>query len=152
MRVSKCTHCNTLQHTATEHHLGVIKFTYMSCTLLQHTATHCINTAAYWNTLQHTIILASSNVHTCMYVYDCNILQDTATHSNRPSSWRDSVAMCILLQHIVMYITATCCNALQHTATDHRLGVIECTLTIVAHCNTLQHTATHCNRASPWLD
>jgi len=170
---------HTLQHTATEHHLGAIKCTYMSCTLLQQTATYCINTAAYCDTLQQTIILASLNVHTCMYVYDCNILQQYCKILQHPAT--DHHLCVILLQCASFCNTYSCtllqptalhCNILQHRATDHHLGVIECTLTIVAHCNTLQHTATHCNtlqhtathcntlqhtathcnRASPWLD
>ena len=57
------THCNTLQHTATQYHTRHHELLPPSCQefaayLLQHAATHC-NTATHGNTLQHTA------THTC---------------------------------------------------------------------------------------
>jgi len=63
-----CTHCNTLQHTATHGtHCNTLHYTAAythasatHCNTLQHTATHCNtlqHTATHCNTLQHTYML-----------------------------------------------------------------------------------------------
>ena len=52
----------------------------------------------------------------------CLLMTVTATHCN---TLQHTATQCITLQH-----TATCCNTMQYAAT---------------HCNTLQHIATRCN-------
>jgi len=129
------THCNTLQHTATQFcriYAWLIEFgntlqhTVIHHNTLQHTTTH-------YNTLQHTETqiwkifawLTEFWIFTCgicevgylTLCYDhtatnCNTLQSTATH------------------YKALQRTATHCSALQRTAT---------------HCNALRRTATHCN-------
>jgi len=123
LSIINATHCNTLQHFATQ------------CNTMQRTATHCMHhrkglgiiSATRCNTLQNLATSATPG----------DTLQHTATHCN---TLQHAATRCTTLQHTERTIkkvltsslqhTATHCNALQHTAT---------------HCNTLQHTATHCN-------
>ena len=114
------THCNTMQHTATQcstkqqtsrRDMGSLS-SEMCITLsntLQHTATHC-------NTLQHSATL-------------CNTLQHSATlyicgHPNTPlphaeshvTQCRCSVLQCVAVCCSVLQSVAECCNVLQCTA------------------------------------
>jgi len=107
-RLSYATHCNTLQHTATEP-CNTPQHTAAHCNrAMQHTATHC-NTlqqshATHRNTLQHSA------------TEPCNTPQHTAAHWNRA------------MQHTATH-HATHCNTLQHTATPSTflpLGGREC--------------------------
>jgi len=160
------THCNTLQHAATELRATPAIGATRTAT---HTATHI---AKHCNTLQHnttypaidlraTVAHAHCNTH-------CNTLQHTATHCN---TQQQTATHCNTLQH-----TATHCNTLtqQHTAThfnplhltlqqncdrpsplEHSdLGAVQVAARCNAlqrtatHRNTLQHTSTHCNRTA----
>jgi len=109
---STVTHCNTLQHTATQAFRSDLLLPQIATNLLQlyrcYLCTHCDklqHTATHSNTLQHTAT-------------HCNAQQHTATQVFRLSR--------NLLQHSFTTCahTAKHCNTLQHTAT---------------HCNTLQH-------------
>ena len=90
---AKATHCDTLQHTTTQHntlqtlqhiatHCSVSrivicvpvqkKHTATHCNTLQHTATHCNtlqHTATHCNTLQHTAVCRVSSF-VCLYKRD----------------------------------------------------------------------------------
>jgi len=152
------THCNTLQHTATqkshdaqEGSMTRAAFRVMTravpIDILKHTATRCntkkpcyISTVwhepsvlTYWNTLQHAA--------TC-----CNMLPLAATkishgtdqrHDTSRLYWTTATHCNTLYQS-----TATHCNALQLSASWHEPSLL-------THCNTLyktlQHSATHCN-------
>jgi len=89
------THCNTLQHTATQLHILRLR-----CGTLQHTATHC-------NTLQHNYTSSGSGAA------HCNTLQHTATHCNTtthpPAQARHIYPVSL------QSVARTRCNALQHT-------------------------------------
>jgi len=151
------THCNTLQHTATQWHHSALSL--VPIVKSQHAATHC-------NTLQRNAT-------------HCNTLQHTATQCHYLSLWlvricksQHAATLCNALQKIATH----CCNTLLHTATycytlQHRGEAraptdVECTIFISSkkkkieshrltpghrsggahtHCKTLQHTATHCN-------
>ena len=95
--LSAATHCNTLQHTATQQHTA---WTVACCIdirsryTLQHAAKHC-------NTLQHTTTHCHTQPHTATH---CNTLQHTVTHCNT-------------LQN-----TATHCKILQHRSEERRVG------------------------------
>jgi len=70
------THCNTLQHTATQFICSTSQEILRKCATyayLPPTATHC-------NTLQHTATHCNTLQHTATH---CNTLQHTATHSNK---------------------------------------------------------------------
>jgi len=119
-----CSHCDTLQHTATH------------CNTLQHTSAH-------YSTLLHWLLCASIDC-----AAHCNALrvQHTASHCN--TLQLHCATHCNTLQH-----TATHCNTLQHTATSlcstlQRTTCATHCITLqhtASHCNTLHHTATHCN-------
>jgi len=121
------THCNALQHTATQ------------CNTMQNTATHQFEFACLLVKIQEQLLEDDIQYNFVEHLYSgpqvplapqvhCNALQHTATHCNiHCNTLRHTATYCNALQH-----TATPCNALQHTA---------------PHCNTLKRTATptHCN-------
>jgi len=118
--VSRGTHCNTLQNTAT-----CSQHTATHCIKLQHTATHC-------NTPQHTA------THRNMLPTHCNTLHQTATHCIK---LHHTATHCNTLQH-----TATCSQHTWRTAphsNTHSGGRAASLQHTPTHCNTPQHAATH---------
>jgi len=150
------THCNALQHTATQ-------------IALQRTATHCNTLQQNFRCLTDKTISAHCNTlqHTATH-YDA---QHTATHCNRiidakPTRqyiislerdfafFRTLVSVCYNIAFFYRCLNdetiSTHCSALQHTA-KHYNRIIDALPTrlyqhTATHCNTLQHTATHYNR------
>jgi len=118
--ICSATHCNTLQHTATQHHH--YRMLTLATSALQHTATHC-------NTLQHTAT-------------HCNTLPPL---SHAQPRYLSSATHCSILQNPVTY-----CNTPQHTAThrnirQHTVNPIPCSLSppeLYNTLHTLQQTAT----------
>ena len=152
--------CNTLQNTATlfdtlkhthlwdptvgSHILGIplsgfiTDTTWILCSTLQHTATHC-------KTLQHTATHCNILQHTAAH---CSTLQHIATQTTLYSPWEEGMSKTVFYK-----ITATHCNTLQHAAThcktyysllSMRGGDVQDSF-LQDHCNTLQYTAIHCN-------
>jgi len=156
-------HCNTLQHTATQH-------TATHCNTLQHTATHCSRSLRYGtlNTLQHSATLCNSlflsHTHTHLHVAgschahggggrtrstrphvthmngSCHTYLNESRHTHewaqrrrRKNTFCESFSKNWSLNHVSL-------GRLQHTATH--CNTLQHNAT---HCNTLQHTATHCN-------
>jgi len=83
----RCSHCNTLQHTATH------------CNTLPHTATHI------WTWMCHVTyqcIIFPMQVFKLQHTAtDCNTLQHTATHCN---TLQHTATHCITLQHTATHV------------------------------------------------
>jgi len=111
------THCNTLQHTATQmqHTRNTLQHTATHCNTLQHTATHC-------NTLPHTAI-------------HCYTLQTLHLLVSPPQNPDDSP------NNLFTTENGEERNGRRGRGSGGVGGERE-----ARHCNTLQHTATHCNR------
>ena len=72
------THCNTLQHTAT-----------------QETDVCCVCVVIHCNTLQHTATQETAVCCVCVVIH-CNTLQHTATHCNTLQHRRLLYVVCVL--------------------------------------------------------
>jgi len=125
------THCNTLQHTATQKSLSTppSKWCATHCNTPHHTLTHC--NAESFGIRHHSFSFSAKlccGALQCVAVC-CSVLQSAvvscsvyASSTFKFSETKEQMAN--------SFYSVKNCNTLQHIAT---------------HCNTLQHTATHCN-------
>jgi len=162
------THCNTLQHTATQ----IAKYltspqelecacTHTQCNTVQYTATH-FNTNC--EILDFAAVIGGAHAHTHPHTHtlqnnstNCNPLYHTATHCN---TLQPTVSHCNTLQHISTHCHTNCeildFDAIIGAARAHT-NAHTSTLTYsplqptATHCNPLQPTATHCNPLQPTI-
>ena len=119
-RYCNITHCNTLQHTATQCNTGD--------SVMQHNSMHAA--CMHYNTLQHTsthdnmLQQAATHFSTLKHIASCcNKLQHTATHRGY-MRWCFRALRNLLWLLVTRYCNTTLCNTLQHART-------------ATHCNTL---------------
>jgi len=124
------THCNTLQHTATQYN-----HTATQCNTIQHNTTHCRCTPVCL--LEQSMRDALSDICFAQHTTSpCNTLQHPATQCRctNYACWSNvwETRLLALPLRNTLHHTVLCwyCNTLQHTA---------------SHCITLQHPASPCN-------
>jgi len=155
------THCNTLQHTATNvcGYNGGYDHTARHCNTLQDTATHC-NTqqhaARHCKTLQYTVTLkfyiAATHCHTLPHTAtQCNKRKQMQWWTRWQSSQRSTSLMMSSLSTSIWRISCTLSWPPRSFVLQH-VAVCCCVLLCVAvRCSVLWCVAVCCHPGSSWL-
>jgi len=126
-QLSRATHCNTLQHTAT--HYTQLQCVAVCCSdwFALANSPHLFRALVLWCCLSLALLARTTSNLTCAishtHIY-------THTHSHTHTHTHTHIREPVMLADGVTWGTATNCHTLHHIAT---------------HRNTPQHTATRCN-------